>query len=47
MIKKLNEYNIYSEIKEIKDSPHTFWLFEPWFEDTTHSIIQFLNKQFK
>jgi acetyl esterase/lipase len=47
MIKKLNTFNIYSEIKEIKDSPHTFWLFEPWFEDTTNYITQFLNKQFK
>ena len=47
MIKKLNTFNIYSEIKEIKNSPHTFWLFEPWFEDTTNYITQFLNKQFK
>lgn len=47
MIKTLNKYNIYNEIQEIKDSPHTFWLFEPWFEGTTKYIIQFLNKQFK
>ncbi len=47
MIKMLAKHNIYSEIQEIKDSPHTFWLFEPWFVDTTTYITQFLNKQFK
>lgn len=47
MIKTLNKYTIYNEIQEIKDSPHTFWLFEPWFEETTKYITQFLNNQFK
>lgn len=47
MIEQLNNYNIYSKIQTIKNSPHTFWLFDPWFEETSNYIVQFLNKQFK
>lgn len=47
MIEQLNNYNIYSEIHTINDSPHTFWLFDPWFDETSNYIVQFLNKQFK
>ena len=47
MIKQLNEYKIYSRVVEIKESPHTFWLFEPWFKDTLSHITLFLNQQFK
>ena len=47
MIAILNKYKIYNEIREIKDSPHTFWLFNPWFDETLNYITQFLNKQLK
>ncbi len=47
MIKMLNNYTIYSKIEKIKDSPHTFWLFEPWFDDTVSYITSFLDQQFK
>lgn len=44
MIVKLNSYKIYSEIQTINDSPHSFWLFEPWFEEINTYIVQFLKK---
>lgn len=47
MIKILNKYNIYNRVVEIKDSPHTFWLFEPWFNDTISYVTSFLDQQFK
>ncbi|NHN25819.1 alpha/beta hydrolase [Flavobacterium jejuense] len=47
MIKILNENKIYNRVEEIKDSPHTFWLFEPWFDDTVSYITRFLDQQFK
>lgn len=47
MIKILNEHKIYNRVEEIKDSPHTFWLFEPWFDDTVSYITNFLDQQFK
>lgn len=47
MIQILNQYHIYSELKPIENSPHTFWLFYPWFNETTICITQFLDKILK
>ena len=47
MIKILDQYNIYSKIETIENSPHTFWMFEPWFEPTVKYVVDFLNQQFK
>ena len=46
LISRLDSLGIYSEIHEIPNSPHTFWLFNPWFEQTANWCLQFLNKQF-
>jgi len=46
-IQKLQLYNTYYEIHTIKDTPHSFWLFEPWFTKTNKLILDFLNKVFK
>jgi pectinesterase len=45
-IEKLNKSGIYSEVHTIPDTPHTFWLFHPWFDQTAHHIIKFLNRIF-
>lgn len=47
MIKKLDEYHIYSEVHEIPNTPHPFWLFHPWFNQTMDWTLQFLDKIFK
>jgi acetyl esterase/lipase len=47
MIAKLNELGIYSKIKNIHDSPHSFWFFHPWFEEMVESATDFLDKIFK
>lgn len=47
LILKLNEYKIYSKVEKIENSPHTFWLFEPWFSPTINYITNFLNLNFK
>ncbi|MCX6167753.1 MAG: alpha/beta hydrolase [Ignavibacteriales bacterium] len=46
-IEKLKIYNIYYEVHTIPDTPHTFWLFHPWFEQTYKLICAFLDKAFK
>lgn len=46
-IKKLDQYQIYSQVESIENSPHAFWLFEPWFSPTNTYIINFLNLNFK
>ena len=47
MIAILNENKIYSEVKTIPDSPHSFWFFDPWFTETVTYTTQFLDKIFK
>lgn len=44
MIVKLNKLHIYSEVHEIEDTPHTFWLFYPWHEQAVNYAVAFLQK---
>ena len=44
VIQQLNKLGIYSEVHTISDTPHPFWLFHPWFEETSGHIVQFLDK---
>ena len=47
MISKLSAYGIYTEVHEIPDTPHPFWLFDPWFDTTVKYMTDFLDKTFK
>lgn len=47
MVTILNQNKIYNEVHTIKDSPHSFWFFNPWFEETVLYATQFLDKIFK
>lgn len=47
MIQKLDSLGIYSEAHTIPDTPHPFWLFHPWFEQTVTYTVDFLDKVFK
>ncbi len=44
MIKKLNALRIYSEVHDFPNTPHTFWLFHPWYNEVLSRTIAFLNK---
>ncbi|HWS01612.1 MAG TPA: pectate lyase [Prolixibacteraceae bacterium] len=43
----LNKYAIYSEVHTLPDTPHPFWLFDPWFEPTVSYMVTFLDKVLK
>lgn len=43
----LDANGIYSEVYEFENSPHSFCLFNPWFEPTIQYIDVFLKKVFK
>jgi len=47
MIDLLNQNGIYSESHSIADSPHSFWMYDPWFEPTLKYKLTFLNRVFK
>lgn len=42
-IEKLNVFSIYSKVHTFDDAPHSFWLFDPWFERTGGYTVQFLD----
>ena len=43
IIEKFEKYNIYSEIHTIGNTPHTFWLFDPWYDRTVQYMTEFLD----
>ncbi len=47
MITVLNKYAIYNEQHTIPESPHSFWLMNPWFETTLNQTVDFLNQVLK
>lgn len=47
MIAILKQNKIYSEVKTIQNSPHSFWFFQPWFDETVNYTTSFLDKIIK
>jgi PelA/Pel-15E family pectate lyase len=47
MIAKLHTLGIYSEVHSIPNTPHPFWLMEPWFAETTQYVVGFLDRVLK
>ncbi len=47
MLHILNKHNIYNETHTLKESPHSFWLANPWFNTTLNYTVNFLNKVLK
>lgn len=43
-IKVLNRYKIYAEVKTFENAPHSFCLFNPWFQPTVNYIDDFLKR---
>jgi len=46
VIEKLKSYGTYFEVNTLPYSPHSFWLFSPWFDQTNGFVINFLQKVF-
>jgi acetyl esterase/lipase len=44
---KLRAAGVAAEIVTIPGTPHTFWLFHPWFERAVAEIDRFLRRQFR
>ncbi|MDA6070372.1 alpha/beta hydrolase [Flavobacterium sp. AC] len=47
MIAVLNQNKIYNEVKTIQNSPHSFWFFKPWLDETVVYTTQFLDRVFE
>lgn len=46
-IKILDQFHVYSQVKTFENSPHSFCLFEPWFDSTLHYVNGFLKTVFE
>ncbi|WP_160154107.1 alpha/beta hydrolase [Microbulbifer sp. ALW1] len=46
-IARLAVHDIPSEVVTHDDSPHPFWLFQPWFNPTAERVADFLQRQLK
>ena len=46
-VRLLKKFNIYAEVHTFEDSPHSFWLFEPWHQPTVEYTSAFLKKVFE
>lgn len=44
--KKMDSLGVYTELVSFKDSPHSFCLYDPWFDPMLNHIITFLGKVF-
>lgn len=47
MMAKLNALGVFNQTFTIPETPHAFWLMQPWFETTLEFIVPFLNKTLK
>ncbi len=43
-VRRLQGHGIAAEVQTIADTPHTFWLFHPWFAQTVEKISGFLDR---
>ncbi len=43
-IRKLDSLRIYSEVHTLENTPHTFWLFHPWFDRVASVTADFFHK---
>lgn len=44
MVKKLHAAGVASEVKVFGDTPHSFWLFDPWLQATVEAADAFLQQ---
>lgn len=43
----LKKHQVTNQIYQFTDAPHSFWLFEPWLDDTVEIMSEFLTAQLK
>ncbi len=46
LIHLLQDYEIFHQVHTIEDSPHSFWLVHPWYEETLDQVLGFLKVVF-
>lgn len=47
MIEKMKPLGVRYQVAQIPNSPHSFWLFDPWLQPSVDIVAKFLDQQFK
>jgi acetyl esterase/lipase len=45
MVAKMNAVGVANQVVFVQDSPHSFWLFDPWIEPTVDATVAFLARE--
>jgi pectinesterase len=45
MIEKMKLFNIPCQVTRLPNTPHSFWLFDPWLQPSADIVTQFLDQQ--
>jgi len=46
IIAKLEPLGVATKVVLLPNTPHSFWMFDPWLEPTVKATVEFLNQQF-
>lgn len=47
MIEKMKPLGVPYQVIQLPETPHSFWLFDPWLQPSVEGVTQFLDQQFK
>lgn len=47
MVEKMKSHGVASRVLLMPDTPHSFWLFDPWLEPTVNAMSAFLDEQLR
>lgn len=47
MVAKLQAAGVPSRVVKLPDSPHSFWMFDPWLQPTVDAIVAFLDERWR
>ena len=45
MVARMTQAGVASRVVVLPDTPHSFWLFDPWLQPTVAATVEFLNQQ--
>jgi acetyl esterase/lipase len=45
MVAKMNEAKVASRVLVLPDTPHSFWMFDPWLQPTVDAAVEFLDRE--
>jgi acetyl esterase/lipase len=45
MVAKMNAAGVPNQVTVLEDTPHSFWMFDPWLQPTVDATVEFLDRE--